>query len=48
MTEASGGVHHVAIGVRDLAACEAFYTGVLGLSVVRRWPAEDGAGERSV
>jgi catechol 2,3-dioxygenase-like lactoylglutathione lyase family enzyme len=47
MTE-GGGVHHVAVGVRDLAACEAFYTGVLGLPVLRRWPAADGAGERSV
>ena len=46
--EAPGGVHHVAIGVRDLARCEAFYTGVLGLPVLRRWPAADGAGDRSV
>jgi glyoxylase I family protein len=45
---APGGVHHVAIGVRDLARCEAFYTGVLGLPVLRRWPAADGAGDRSV
>lgn len=46
---APGGVHHVAIGVRDLAACEAFYTGVLGLPVLRRWPAGEGAaGDRSV
>jgi glyoxylase I family protein len=49
MTEAApGGVHHVAIGVRDLVRCEAFYTGVLGLPVLRRWPAADGAGDRSV
>ncbi len=49
MTEvAPGGVHHVALGVRDLAACEAFYRGVLGLPVLRRWPAADGVGERSV
>jgi glyoxylase I family protein len=49
MTEAApGGVHHVALGVRDLAACEAFYTRVLGLPVLRRWPAADGVGERSV
>ncbi len=48
MTEAPGGVHHVAIGVRDLAASEAFYTGVLGLPVVRRWPAAGGVGERAV
>lgn len=47
--DAPGGVHHVAIGVRDLAACEAFYTGVLGLPVLRRWPAGAGAaGDRSV
>jgi catechol 2,3-dioxygenase-like lactoylglutathione lyase family enzyme len=46
--EAPGGVHHVAIGVRDLGRCEAFYTGVLGLPVLRRWPAADGAGDRSV
>jgi catechol 2,3-dioxygenase-like lactoylglutathione lyase family enzyme len=47
MTE-GGGVHHVAVGVRDLATCEAFYTGVLGLPVLRRWPAADGVGDRSV
>lgn len=46
--EGPGGVHHVAIGVRDLARCEAFYAGVLGLPVLRRWPAADGAGDRSV
>lgn len=46
--EAPGGVHHVAIGVRDLPRCEAFYTGVLGLPVVRRWPAADGPDDRSV
>lgn len=45
---APGGVHHVAIGVRDLAACEAFYAGVLALPVLRRWPAAGGAGERAV
>ena len=43
------GVHHVAIGVRDLPAVEAFYTAVLGLPVQRRWPWPDGgAGDRSV
>jgi glyoxylase I family protein len=46
--EAPGGVHHVAIGVRDLARCEAFYTGVLGLPVLRRWSDAGGAGDRSV
>lgn len=35
---APGGVHHVAIAVRDLEAVVAFYTGVLGLPIVRRWP----------
>jgi glyoxylase I family protein len=49
MTDAPGGVHHVAIAVRDLALCEAFYASVLGLPVLRRWPAADGAeGDRSV
>lgn len=43
------GVHHLAIGVRDLPAVEAFYTGILGLPVQRRWPrADGGAGDRSV
>lgn len=43
------GVHHLAIGVRDLPAAEAFYTSVLGLPVQRRWPRADGApGDRSV
>jgi len=41
------GVHHLAIQVRDLAAAERFYCGVLGLPVVRRWPAPAG-GERSL
>ena len=44
---APGGVHHVAIAVRDLEAVEAFYTGVLGLSILRRWPMTDEmAGEK--
>jgi len=42
-----GGVHHLAIQVRDLVAAERFYCGLLGLSVVRRWPAP-GGGERSL
>jgi glyoxylase I family protein len=45
---ATRGLHHLAIKVRDLAAAERFYCGVLGLPVVRRWPAEVGTGERSI
>lgn len=40
-------VHHLAIQVADLESCERFYREVLGLAVLRRWPAE-GGGERSV
>ncbi|HTB57189.1 MAG TPA: VOC family protein [Polyangia bacterium] len=41
-----GGVHHVAIAVRDLEVQEAFYRGVLGLPVLRRWPmAGDDTGD---
>lgn len=39
---ALGPVHHLALLVSDLAGAEAFYAGVLGLRVERRWP--DGAG----
>ncbi len=43
------GVHHVAIGVRDLPAVEAFYRSVLRLPVQRRWSRADGGpGDRSV
>ena len=42
-----GPVHHIAVLVEDLALAEAFYTGVLGLRVDRRWPDEKG-GTRSV
>jgi glyoxylase I family protein len=50
---APGGVHHVAIAVRDLEAVEAFYVGVLGLPILRRWPmtgkaAGDQTRDRSV
>ena len=45
---AARGVHHLAIQVRDLAAAERFYCGVLGLGVLRRWPNADGTGERSI
>jgi glyoxylase I family protein len=43
------GFHHVAIQVRDLGDAQRFYRDVLGLPVLRRWPARDGGpGERSV
>ena len=45
------GVHHLAILVRDLAAAEAFYGGLLGLPVLRRWPADPAVArgpERSI
>jgi len=45
---AARGVHHLAIQVRDLAATERFYCDTLGLRVLHRWPAADGAGERSI
>ena len=48
MTLAVRGHHHLAIQVRDLAAAERFYVETLGLTVVKRWPREDGPGERSV
>lgn len=42
------GLHHLAVQCADLEACERFYREVLGLRVLRRWPAEDGRGDRSV
>jgi len=42
-----GAVHHLAVLVRDLPRATRFYAEVLGLAVVRRWPA-DGPGDRSV
>ncbi len=48
MTLAVRGHHHLAIQVRDLAAAERFYVETLGLKVVKRWPREDGPGERSL
>ncbi len=36
------GVHHLAVVVQDLGRAEAFYTGVLGLRIVRRWDDEAG------
>jgi catechol 2,3-dioxygenase-like lactoylglutathione lyase family enzyme len=41
-------LHHLAIKVRDLAAAEHFYCGLLGLPVQRRWPSTDGQGPRSL
>jgi glyoxylase I family protein len=43
-----GGINHFAIKVRDLVAAERFYRDVLGLTVLRRWPAATGGGDRSV
>lgn len=40
-------VHHLAVTVRDLARAEAFYAGVLGLPVERRWT-DDAGAPRSV
>lgn len=40
-------LHHVALRCQDLTRCERFYQGVLGLDVLRRWPAQ-GGGDRSV
>jgi catechol 2,3-dioxygenase-like lactoylglutathione lyase family enzyme len=39
--------HHVALQCADLSRCERFYREVLGLAVLRRWPAQ-GGGDRSV
>jgi len=45
----TAGLHHLAIQVRDLPCAERFYSGVLGLAVLKRWPFPDGrAGERSL
>ncbi len=41
-------VHHVAVKVVDLAAAERFYVSLLGLPILRRWPATDGRGDRSL
>ncbi len=49
---ATRGVHHIAIQVADLPRAERFYCGVLGLAVLRRWPAAEAdagrAAERSL
>lgn len=44
----TSGISHFAIKVRDLKAAEAFYCGVLGLAVAKRWPHPGGLGERSL
>jgi len=36
-------LHHLAVTVTDLVRAEAFYGGVLGLPVMRRWQDESGA-----
>jgi glyoxylase I family protein len=41
-------VHHLAIKVRDLARAEFFYTQIMGLPVMRRWPAQAGDGDRAL
>lgn len=41
-------VHHLAILVADLVRVEPFYTEVLGLDVLRRWPDATGTAERSL
>jgi catechol 2,3-dioxygenase-like lactoylglutathione lyase family enzyme len=45
------GVSELVLEVQDLAAAEAFYSGVLGLPVVDRWPSREAiwvmAGERT-
>ena len=49
MSPSVRGHHHLAIQVKDLPGAVRFYSDVLGLKVVRRWPLEDGrSGERSV
>ncbi len=37
-----GPIHHLAILVADLAGAEAFYCGVLGFRIERRWAEKDG------
>ncbi|HET6280930.1 MAG TPA: VOC family protein [Polyangia bacterium] len=42
------GLHHLAIKVRDLPRVEPFYRDLLGLAVIKRWPAAEGPGERAI
>ena len=43
MSASAPSIHHLAVVVRDLDRAEAFYGGVLGLAVERRWSDEAGA-----
>jgi catechol 2,3-dioxygenase-like lactoylglutathione lyase family enzyme len=43
MSASAPSIHHLAVVVRDLDRAEAFYCGVLGLAVERRWSDEAGA-----
>ena len=36
-------IHHLAVKVEDLSRAEAFYVGVLGLPILRRWHDDAGA-----
>ncbi|MHB1843963.1 MAG: VOC family protein [Deltaproteobacteria bacterium] len=36
------GPHHIAIQARDLEGLERWYRETLGLSILRRWPGDDG------
>jgi catechol 2,3-dioxygenase-like lactoylglutathione lyase family enzyme len=40
-------LHHVALRCSELERCERFYSEVLGLEVLKRWPG-DGGRDRSV
>lgn len=42
------GVHHLAIQCRDLPVMVRFYERILRLRVERRWPTDDGRGDRAV
>jgi glyoxylase I family protein len=37
-----GGIHHIALWVKDLSKCTAFYHDVLGLHIVRHWDDPQG------
>lgn len=42
------GIHHLALVVSDLKAMERFYTGVLGLPLVRRWSGAEDTQDRAI